>query len=815
MPRTASLEQGGLCRGYVLRAAFGLLLTVLCLAPAAVTAAGEAARRELRVVLDDNFPPYVLRSQEGELQGLLVDEWHLWQEKTGVPVRLEGMDWGEATRRMEEGRFDVIDTIFETPHRRQLYDFSPPHARIEVAAFFRDEIEGIAGLESLRGFPVAVKSGDAAIERLRGAGVVSLLEYPNYETIIQAAAARKISVFVVDRPPALYFLHKYGIAEEFRQTAPFAVGEFHRAVRKGDTATLDLVNRGFASFSPEEREEISRRWLGEPLPAWHITRTLLVIAAVLTGLLALLLVWIWTLRRSVRLRTRQLAASEARFRGLFDAIPELVFRLDRRGTFLDFHAARGEELFVKPEMFIGRTALEVLPPKVATPTMAALGTILANGGTQTFDYELDLPDGEHRWFSALMSRCGDGEVLATIRDITTRKQAEEELQRARDAAESASRAKSEFLATMSHEIRTPLNGVNGMVQLLRLTPLDEKQRGYLNILESCSGNLLSLLNDILDLARIEAGKFELEEEPFILEESLRDVLELQRYPIEQKGLRLTLDIDPSLPRSFRGDALRLRQILLNLLGNAVKFTERGSIGVTACAAGVDGHRRRLRISVADTGIGMSPEVRERIFAPFEQAESGMTRRYGGSGLGLSICRRLSELMGGTIEVESTPGHGSTFHLILPLEVAESAAAVTAAASAISEDSGLHLLVAEDNNVNLRYIEVLLHQLGHTTVCVSDGAEALVCWEREPFDAVLLDVQMPRMDGLEALRHLRRRERERGGHQPVLAMTAYAMSGDRERLLAAGFDAYLPKPFGRAQMVAALQQVLAASRSAQP
>ena len=273
---------------------------VLLLVVAAPAFAQPAAHRPIRVVMDDNYPPFVFRDGEGKLQGILVDEWRLWERQTGIKVELHALDWDEALRRMKAGEFDVIDTVFKTRERTAYWDFSKPYARIKVPVFFRKEISGIAGLKSLKGFPVAVKAGDAAADLLKQNGITTLLLFTNYEAIVEAAKEHKVNVFVVDEPPALYFLHKLGLQDEFRQSDPVSVGQFRRAVHKGNTALLKAIEAGFAALDPAELKQIEEKWYGKAVGG-HPGLRYLGYAAVAGLLLVVgLVVWNLTLNRLVR-----------------------------------------------------------------------------------------------------------------------------------------------------------------------------------------------------------------------------------------------------------------------------------------------------------------------------------------------------------------------------------------------------------------------------------------------------------------------------------------------------------------------------------
>jgi signal transduction histidine kinase len=383
-----------------------------------------------------------------------------------------------------------------------------------------------------------------------------------------------------------------------------------------------------------------------------------------------------------------------------------------------------------------------------------------------------------------------------------------EIERQRDAARAASRLKGEFVANVSHELRTPINGIIGMTEILLGTPLEPEQREYAALVRSSADNLLALVNDLLDFERTDAGLFELDPRPFELFTFLGELLAGHRARAQAKNIAFDIVTELKPPFGLRGDALRIGQVLANLLGNAVKFTDRGAVRLEV-AAEENGPRQRLRFVVRDTGIGIREQDVPRIFQPFVQADGSLARRYGGTGLGLAISRRIADKMGGQLTVESVHGVGSVF----TFEVGLPAAAVAGASPApdgpvLPVAFPIRVLLAEDHPVNQKVAVHLLETHGMTVAVVANGAQAVAMLERDPeFDLVLMDVQMPEVDGITATRAIRAREAREGGHIPIIALTAHARQDDRVACLAAGMDAYATKPIDRLVLLTLIQELV--------
>lgn len=414
----------------------------------------------------------------------------------------------------------------------------------------------------------------------------------------------------------------------------------------------------------------------------------------------------------------------------------------------------------------------------------------------------------NKWFEIAIYSPKENDIVTIVTDITHVKEAEKKLISAKDTAESANKAKSEFLANMSHEIRTPINGIVGMVDLTLLTELSTEQKDNLITAKACANSLLKIINDVLDFSKMEAGKVSIENVNFNIKELIEEVVKTHSPRIAEKGLELNYTFSSTIPQFLIGDPNRLRQILNNLISNAIKFTERGSIDITIKNIATSNDEVDLKFTVSDTGIGISSEDNERLFQSFSQLENSFTKKYAGSGLGLAISKNLIELMGGRIGVESEIEKGSSFYFYLKFKLGYHIEEKVNWMPQITRPvKQLKILLVEDDVVNQKVILKILLEKGHIIETANNGLEALELFEKNKYDVILMDIQMPRMDGVETNKKIKEIEKEHSiDHTPIIALTAYALHGDRERFLAFGFDDYIAKPIQMSELFYALDRI---------
>jgi PAS domain S-box-containing protein len=498
-------------------------------------------------------------------------------------------------------------------------------------------------------------------------------------------------------------------------------------------------------------------------------------------------------------------------KALLTAIPSPIFFKDAQCRYLGCNQAFEQFVGKKEAEIIGKTVTDLWSPRNAATYRDKDAELIANGGTQVYQGTVNNAAGNER--DVVFSKatfCNEAGTIAgcvgVILDIT-------ELKAATTRAESAVVAKSQFLANMSHEIRTPMNGILGMTDLLLQTPLNSEQRGFGEDIRASGNSLLRILNDIIDFSRLEAGKLSIESISFDLASVLESVRTLLYPAIAQKGLRYTCVIDHEISPWLAGDPGRLRQVCLNIIGNAVKFTERGEIRVHVGIESGSANAAALRFEITDTGIGIAADKQASIFDAFSQADTSTARKFGGSGLGLSICKRLVELMDGAIGFSSNEGCGTTFWFSLPYNRGEPdhmpshSQSAGIAETSMQPDKPLsnrHALVVEDNEINRKLMQALLSRAGYSVVAVVNGRDALDAVDRTRFDAILLDIQMPDMDGYSIARAIREGQAGSANREVfIVAITAGALPGDREKCLAAGINEYLSKPVDRSELLAVL------------
>ena len=977
----------------MLKRAVCSLLLVLVVMPALVQA------RTIRVVSDDNFPPYIFRDGDGAAKGYLVDLWKLWQEKTGTAVELTVTNWADAQKMVLDGQADIIDAIYRTPAREANYEFSPPYTQVPVAIFADKSINGIVDADSLRGFQVGVQEGDACIDKLQQHGINTLVRYRNYREMIAAALARQVRLFCIDEYPGDYYLYRQRADTEFVRAFELYRGEFHRASRKGNTALLAEVEQGMALIGDDEKEQLREKWLGRSLERFPYARAsgLLLVAVVALG--AAMSLWVWSLRVSVRRKTGELERETANLQALIQNIPDLVWVKDINGVYLSCNAPFGRLIGAAPDTVAGKTDFDYFSRDQAAFFVDNDQQALAAAVPRRNEEWLVFADDESktpRLFETTKTAVKDARgtvlgVLGIARDISVRHAAEQIQKRAaralkllsdsnyilaraesesvllddvcrlivdsgryvmawigfaeddedkrvsvaarwggdqdyldglklswsetsaagqgptgkcirsgevqinpdfdatpamspwrasatahgfrssialplatadlgvfgalniyasevdgfgadevallgelarnlafgieklrdrrrRFAAESATEAKSAFVANMSHEIRTPINAILGMLYLALKSNLSVAQRGHLMKAQGAAHQLLGIVNDVLDFSKIEAGKIALESIEFGLDGVIEQLGDAIAYQAEQKGIEFLVRYDVSIPPVLIGDPLRLRQVLLNLCSNAVKFTEAGQVELAfRCLEFRESDLLlTMQIDVRDSGVGIAPEVRDLLFEKFTQADESMTRRFGGTGLGLAICRNLVELMGGQIWIESSqPGSGTTVCFTVQLRAAQHALAERGSLleQAGSLLAGVRVLVVDDNDVSREILGEMLRHFRIDFGLACDAASAFVALEnagKRPYDLVLMDWRMPGMNGDEATRRIRANPAL--SRQPkVVMVSAYGREDVVNLAERAGVDGFVVKPISPSSLLDGILTALGRGR----
>ena len=778
----------------VLRSFISALLLLCCVASSsrAQPPRTDARPTSISVVMDDNYPPFIFRDSSGRIQGILKDTWALWEKRTGIAVNLQAMDWAKAQQTMLAGKADVIDTIFVTEPRKLLYDFGAPYVRLDVPIFFHQSIGGIVTADSLKGFTVGVKDGDACVDVLLKNGVEGMKKYTSYSSLIGAAGAGDVRVFCVDKPPAIYLLNQLGIEKQFRHSVPLYTGEFHRAVRKGNIALLKLVEEGFGRITAAEHEEIKRKWYGSEIEGPGDSQYARNTAYTLLGVLLVamfLVVWNLALRQRVTAKTAELSssfealgdakqASEqalAQLNATLAALPDLLFEMGLGGQYYAYHSASDDLLAVPADVLIGKSVSEMLPADAAAITMSALREAHETGLSRGMQIKLTVPAGI-RWFELSIARKAvepgiEARFIVISHDITERKRAE--TARASLEAQLRESQKMQAIGTLAggiaHDFNNILVTILGNTELAR-QDVSSSPRALESLDEilKAGARARDLVQQILSFSRRHPTERKLTALCPVVEETGR----LLRATLPAR-LTLKVHCDADVPPVL-ADVTQIQQIVINLVTNAMQACADGpgqievrvdTVMLDAALADAqpavralrDAHPgRAVRLTVRDDGQGMDAATLGRIFEPFFTTKAVDE----GTGLGLSVVYGIVQAHEGVIVADSRPGKGATFTLYLPVAEVQADTSVLDQSTMTTPPipgtvGGRHILYIDDDESLVFLIQRMLKRRGYLVSGYTDQREALDTLLVDPnaFDLVVTDYNMPGMSGLDVAREV--------------------------------------------------------------
>ncbi|MBF0621674.1 MAG: transporter substrate-binding domain-containing protein [Magnetococcales bacterium] len=777
-----------------------------------------------------DYPPFAVVDGQGEADGFTVDLFKAVAKVMGLKVHFRVGPWDEVRTALERGELDALPLVSYSQERDKLFDFTTPHTVSYATAFVRDGDDLIQTEDQMHGLKIIAMRADATHDYLVKHKITDhLILAKTVADVLRLLASGKGDMALAPRLVGLLTIQEFGLKNLISSNLRLNVygRGYGFAVKEGDSQLLDHLNQGLSIVKASGvYDQLYDKWFGvvDPKGLDHavVKRYAIIVSVIVVGFFLLVIFWFRILKRQVKLRTKELfeankalQKSEARFADLYDHAPDMyVSVVAATGTIRQCNQTLADKLGYHKSEIVGRSILSLYHPDSLVKANEVFHRFVETGEVHNAELQLQCKTGEKIDVTLNVTAVRDdaGKVLYSRScwiDISNRKRMEEQLRSAMQAAQWANQAKSAFLAHMSHEMRTPLNSIIGMGDLLEETELNEVQKKYLAVLVRSGTNLLAIINDVLDLSKIEAGELVLESAHFSIKKLLEEVEEIFALKAKDRDIALTINLSDTLPAVVVGDTQRLKQILINLLGNAMKFTVKGSVVVHVSRLGDD----LFQFDVTDTGIGISDGKLKTIFEPFVQADVSTTRKYGGTGLGLSICQQLLEQMKGHIWAVSHKGQGSTFSFKLPLivlddvEIDHEEKSRPAPQLPVAKDPYKVLLVddAEDNRL---LIQAFLKKGPFVFESACNGAEAVQKYMSGHFDLVLMDIQMPIMDGFTATKAIRNWELENKINSvPVIALTAFAMNEDKEKALEAGCNIHLGKPIKKGLLFATMIDLL--------
>ena len=758
----------------------------------------------LRLGVDPAWPPFEFFDQAGVYSGIAADYVAALSDRLGVRMTpVPGLSWSEVLERAAKREIDLLPCITRTPARSRYLLFTRPYLDLPMIIVTRSDYPLVSGISDFADGRLAVVRNYVSHELLqRDYPQKRLLLLESIDAGLEAVVEGRADGFIGNIAAVSYATERLGMnGLKVAAATPYRF-TLAMAVRDDWPELVAILDRALAAIPKEEKERFYQTWTRvrvERRVDWRAMRRI----ALAIGGVALLLIGAslyWTRRLAAEVRVRRRAEAELlKLTRAVEFSPASVVITDRQGTIEYVNPAFTEVTGYAPGEVLGQTPRILKSGRQDEAFYADLWQTILAGRVWRGDFCNRKKDGSEFWESAAIAPIIDDSgaithFVAVKEDITERKRAEDELAKAKERAEAATRAKSEFLANMSHEIRTPMNAILGMCHLCLQTMLSDRQRDYLEKIEFSARSLLRILDDILDFSKIEAGKLSMEQTEFLLADVLSNLLTMTASQAEDKGLEFLVRQDPEVPEGLVGDPLRLTQVLLNLVNNAIKFTDQGEVELAISAEEVGSSQAVLRFTVRDTGIGLSPAEQERIFGAFTQADSSISRRYGGTGLGLVICRRLVQMMGGELSLRSAPGQGATFSFTAVFGRHDRTKRRSTVPAGLA---GMRVLVVDDNESARLTLADMLRRMGFEVHLAASGGECLAEVMRAvegeaPYDLLLLDYRLGDGDGIAVARQLREKVVE--GRRPQIVMiTAYGGDDVRAAAAAVGIHAFLAKP----------------------
>ena len=787
------------------------------------------AKGEIVFAVQPNHAPFEFFRKK-HLSGMNVELAQWMAADMGFKVRFEIAPLAEALEMLRTGKVDAMTSLFYTPDRDSEFNFSSTLKLTPVTLFVRSDRNNITDISDLEGQRVAIMASSHALEILQHHNVTCEIKFvstmkESIALVVDGAADAMVGNELVTQH------HLYAATSNDLKVVgdPLFTARLCMAVRQDNDTLRRILNKGIEHAQRTGTlYKIQGKWLGSEYSKHRMPfRTYLTLVSLgaifVAGISLMILLWNRKLRQTVENRTRQFSDSEERLRQFFENSPDAVFVLEKEGGIVAVNSRACTFVKMKKGELLSKTIYDLSPEDQHTAVQNNLN-LWFSGKIDCCEGFSQASDGmvtPIEMTGNLLKLHGRPALQIHARDISLRKEAEEKLYAARqlaeeakemaenatEMAETASLAKSEFLANMSHEIRTPLNGIVGMTELLSDTPLTSEQQNCIETILQSSTGLLNIINHVLDISKIEAGQMDVRPSSIDLRGLCSKVYGLFRAPVKQKHITLHCDCSENVPLYVEGDEGLIEQVVINLVCNAIKFTHKGSITLNIECRKKGPRGAELHFQIIDTGIGISKEKQETIFEKFTQADGSAKRMYGGTGLGLAICKQLIELMGGTIGLISSPGHGSTFFFSLTLPQASHPAKQNEPQADKTPEvlrAGITVLLVEDNKVNQKVALAILRKAGCQVDAVGNGQDAIQQVARKNYDIVLMDCQMPVMDGFEATAQIRAMG-EDIAQIPIIAITAHAMKDDRKKCIDSGMNDYISKPVSRNELIALINK----------
>lgn len=752
---------------------------------------------EIKVLVDDDYPPFVFKNNEGKLQGIIIDEWELFSKKNGIKVLFDGSDWEKTLGKMRDGQGEVLDTLFYKNDREKYLDYGKPYYEVNVNVYYGNSGKKIDSIKKIKGEKIGVKRGDAAVELLLKYGADEIIEYMSYSEIIEAFNKKEINVFLMDEPCGKYYIIKYGLENKVVIGAQISKGKLYRAVIKNNSQMLKTINYGLLNISKKERIAIYNKWMinyeeNNEYKKLKISEIILLLLLLILSLIIIIMIIKFVkMRKEEKINYNKLLSERKKLDTIFNAVPDVFTVVNKDMVIEDISLGKDKErvkLILNQQ--IDNIDVVQIEKNIIDISIEYIKKALNDKKIYTHIYDINIANNL-RSFESRIIPFEEEKVIVINREITDKIKMQNELKTAKYEVENANLIKNRFLTNISQEIKTPIYDLNSAMEYLKNSNLTDRQKEYFKIMQEAKEKLSIIIEKILDVSQIEKGETILEKKNFRLKDMLNRVEKKFKYISEKIGVKFSFNFENNLPDNIIADEDKMIRVFSAIIENILKITKSGNIEISVTKGRNNGEQNEIIFYITDKDTEIEHEKIKNIFQPLYQADLAAKKSFGIAGLGLGAAKVYAIIMGGNIKVESSYENGVVFTFNTFVEIGRR----------MSNDLSNRvkkIIIAENNKINMDTINEMVKKIfTGKQIVVDNGIECIKAVKSELPDILILEMYLPIMDGMEVIREIRKNYDK--NELPIIGITTYSSSDEVEEMMKIGINELIIRPIKMAEL----------------